>query len=67
MTSVRLRETLEALVAATLEVVEQGRNNHSLAPTEQVYFSWQLDGDLKYSEIGVEWPSARGETSVRPS
>src|SRR5215472_3025063 len=67
MASLDPRETLGALVAATLNFIERGRKEGTFVPTQQVYFRWRLQGDLTYSEQGVKVPSARGETSVRPS
>jgi len=67
MTSPGAKQSLEMLVAATLELIERGCNNGSLAPSQQAYFRWRLEGDPKFSEMGVELPSARGETLVRPS
>lgn len=67
MTSSCLKDSLEAFVAAILEVVERGRRDGSLKPSAQVYFRWRLEGELKHNERGVELPSARGETSTRSS
>ncbi|HLK86734.1 MAG TPA: hypothetical protein VKT27_09520 [Candidatus Binataceae bacterium] len=67
MTRPRTKDNLDTLVGAILEAIERGRNNGSFAPSQQAYFRWRLEGEPKYSKKGVELPSARGETNVRPS
>lgn len=65
--SPRLRQSLEALVSITLEIIEQGRATGRFASSTQAYFGWRLQGEPRYSDRGVELPPARGETTVRPS
>jgi hypothetical protein len=62
-----LKETLTALVAATLDLIKQGRNDGTFVQTEEAHFRWRLQGELTYNERGVNLPPAQGERYTRPS
>jgi hypothetical protein len=67
MSGSSIQESFRALAVEVIHLVERGRREGTLAPTEQAYFRWRLQGNLTYNEQGVKVPSARGEMSVRPS
>jgi hypothetical protein len=67
MSSMDLKECLDALTAVTLELIAKGRENGTFASSQQAYFRWRLERDPEYTEKGIQLPPAHGETTVRAS